>query len=86
MNDALKLNDRELLLSSIREVNDMWDKVINHPDEYSDKIYTKSYIKQLPKWCKKLSENWDNFGFDLTSSYILNLMYPRINPSRKPPI
>ena len=52
MNDALKLNDRELLLSSIREVNDMWDKVINHPDEYSDKIYTKSYIKQLPKWCK----------------------------------
>ena len=69
MNDALKLNDRELLLSSIREVNDMWDKVINHPDEYSDKIYTKSYIKQLPKWCKKLSENWDNFGFDLTSSY-----------------
>lgn len=68
MNDALKLNDRELLLSSIREVNDMWDKVINHPDEYSDKIYTKSYIKQLPKWCKKLSENWDNFGFDLTSS------------------
>lgn len=69
MNDALKLNDRELLLSSIREVNDMWDKVINHPDEYSDKIYTKSYIKQLPKWCTKLSENWDNFDFDLTSSY-----------------
>lgn len=69
MNDALKLNDRELLLSSIREVNDMWDKVINHPDEYSDKIYTKSYIQQLPKWCKKLSENWDNFDFDLTSSY-----------------
>lgn len=69
MNDALKLNDRELLLSSIREVNDMWDKVINHPDEYSDKIYTKSYIQQLPKWCTKLSENWDNFDFDLTSSY-----------------
>ena len=69
MNDALKLNDRELLLSSIREVNDMWDKVINHPDEYSDKIYTKAYIKQLPKWCTKLSENWDNFDFDLTSSY-----------------
>ena len=69
MNDALKLNDRELLLSSIREVNDMWDKVINHPDEYSDKIYTKSYIQQLPKWCKKLSENWDNFGFDLTKTY-----------------
>ena len=69
MNDALKLNDRELLLSSIREVNDMWDKVINHPDEYSDKIYTKSYIQQLPKWCKKLSENWDNFGFDLTTTY-----------------
>lgn len=69
MNDALKLNDRELLLSSIREVNDMWDKVINHPDEYSDKIYTKSYIKQLPKWCTKLSESWDNFDFDLTSSY-----------------
>lgn len=69
MNDALKLNDRELLLSSIREVNDMWDKVINHPDEYSDKIYTKSYIQQLPEWCKKLSENWDNFGFDLTTTY-----------------
>lgn len=69
MNDALKLNDRELLLSSIQEVNDMWDKVINHPDEYSDKIYTKSYIQQLPKWCKKLSENWDNFGFDLTTTY-----------------
>ena len=69
MNDALKLNDREMLLSSIREVNDMWDKVINHPDEYSDKIYTKSYIKQLPKWCTKLSENWDNFGFDLTITY-----------------
>ena len=69
MDDALKLNDRETLLSSIREVNDMWDKVINHPDEYSDKIYTKAYIKQLPKWCTKLSENWDNFGFDLTSSY-----------------
>ena len=69
MDDALKLNDRETLLSSIREVNDMWDKVINHPDEYSDKIYTKAYIKQLPKWCTKLSENWDNFDFDLTSSY-----------------
>ena len=69
MNDALKLNDRELLLSSIREVNDMWDKVINHLDEYSDKIYTKSYIQQLPEWCKKLSENWDNFGFDLTTTY-----------------
>lgn len=69
MNDALKLNDRELLLSSIQEVNDMWDKVINHPDEYSDKIYTKSYIQQLPKWCKKLSEDWDNFGFDLTTTY-----------------
>ena len=69
MNDALKLNDREMLLSSIREVNDMWDKVITHPDEYSDKIYTKSYIKQLPKWCTKLSENWDNFGFDLTITY-----------------
>ena len=69
MNDALKLNDRELLLSRIQEVNDMWDKVINHPDEYSDKIYTKSYIQQLPKWCKKLSENWDNFGFDLTTTY-----------------
>ena len=69
MDDALKLNDRETLLSSIREVNDMWDKVINHPDEYSDKIYTKAYIQQLPKWCKKLSENWDNFDFDLTSSY-----------------
>lgn len=69
MNDVLKLNDRELLLSSIREVNDMWDKVINHPDEYSDKIYTKSYIQQLPEWCKKLSENWDNFGFDLTTTY-----------------
>lgn len=69
MDDALKLNDRETLLSSIREVNDMLDKVINHPDEYSDKIYTKAYIKQLPKWCTKLSENWDNFDFDLTSSY-----------------
>ena len=69
MNDALKLNDREMLLSSIREVNDMWDKVINHPDEYSDKIYTQSYIKQLPKWCTQLSENWDNFDFDLTISY-----------------
>ncbi len=69
MNEALKLNDRELLLSSIREVNDMSDKVINHPDEYSDKIYTKSYIQQLPEWCKKLSENWDNFGFDLTTTY-----------------
>lgn len=69
MDDALKLNDRETLLSSIREVNDMWDKVINHPDEYSDKIYTKAYIKQLPKWCTKLNENWDNFDFDLTSSY-----------------
>ena len=69
MDDALKLNDRETLLSSIHEVNDMWDKVINHPDEYSDKIYTKAYIKQLPKWCTKLSENWDNFDFDLTSSY-----------------
>ena len=69
MDDALKLNDRETLLSSIREVNDMWDKVINHPDEYSDKIYTKAYIKQLPKWCTKLSEDWDNFDFDLTSSY-----------------
>lgn len=69
MDDALKLNDRETLLSSIREVNDMWDKVINHPDEYSDKIYTKAYIKQLPKWCTKLSENWDNFDFYLTSSY-----------------
>lgn len=69
MDDALKLNDRETLLSSIRKVNDMWDKVINHPDEYSDKIYTKAYIKQLPKWCTKLSENWDNFDFDLTSSY-----------------
>lgn len=76
MNDALKLNDRELLLSSIREVNDMWDKVINHPDEYSDKIYTKSYIQQLPKWCKKLSENWDNFGFDLTKTYNAELNVP----------
>lgn len=76
MNDALKLNDREFLLSSIREVNDMWDKVINHPDEYSDKIYTKSYIQQLPKWCKKLSENWDNFGFDLTKTYNAELNVP----------
>ena len=76
MDDALKLNDRETLLSSIREVNDMWDKVINHPDEYSDKIYTKSYIQQLPKWCKKLSENWDNFGFDLTKTYNAELNVP----------
>ena len=76
MNDALKMNNRELLLSSIREVNDMWDKVINHPDEYSDKIYTKSYIKQLPKWCTKLSENWDNFGFDLTKTYNAELNVP----------
>ena len=76
MDDALKLNDRETLLSSIREVNDMWDKVINHPDEYSDKIYTKAYIKQLPKWCKKLSENWDNFGFDLTKTYNAELNVP----------
>ncbi len=73
IDDALKMNDREFLLSSIQEVNDMWDKVINQPEEYSDEIYTKTYIKQLTKWCTELSRNWDNFNFDLTIYYTAEL-------------